>query len=69
MRPTIEAEVDREGTIRPKKPVTLAPGSKLLITVVEQPSVSETALQSEASLPADWDCPEGDAAWAYLSLA
>ena len=69
MRPAIEAEVDEQGTIRPTEPVTLAPGSKLLITVVEEPSVSETALLSEASLAADWNRPEEDAAWADLSPA
>jgi hypothetical protein len=69
MRTAIEAEVDAEGTIRPKGAVTFAPGSKLLITVVEEPSVSETALQSEASLAADWNRPEEDAAWADLSPA
>jgi predicted DNA-binding antitoxin AbrB/MazE fold protein len=69
MRPAIEAEVDEEGTIRPKEPVTLTPGSKLLITVVEEPSVSETALQSEASLAVDWNRPEEDAAWADLNPA
>ena len=33
MRPTIEAEVDEKGNIRPKEPVALPPGSQLLITV------------------------------------
>ncbi len=68
MRPTIEAEVDEHGNIRPKEPVSLPPGSQLLITVLgERPS--GTALLSEASLAADWNRPEEDAAWAELQPA
>jgi hypothetical protein len=68
MGPTIEAEVDAEGNIRPKESVALPPGSQLLITVVA-PTTSETALLSEASLAVDWNRPEEDAAWADLRLA
>ena len=45
---TIEAEVDERGNIRPKEPVSLPPGSRVLITVLE-PAGGETALLSEAS--------------------
>ncbi len=69
MRPTIEAEVDEKGNIRPKEPVTLRPGSQLLITVVGERAASETALLSEASLATDWNRPEEDAAWADLGPA
>jgi hypothetical protein len=65
MRTTIEAEVDEKGNIRPKEPVSLAPGSQLLITVVGVPT-TETSLLSEPSLAADWNRPEEDAAWADL---
>lgn len=68
MRPTIEAEVDEDGNIRPKEPVDLAPGSQLLITVLRGSTAAETALLSEASL-ADWNRPEEDAAWADLQQA
>ena len=68
MRPTIEAEVDEQGNIRPKEPIALTPGSKLLITVVATPA-SETALLSEQTLAADWGRPEEDAAWADLEPA
>jgi hypothetical protein len=69
MRPTIEAEVDDKGNIRPKEPVTLKPGSRLLITVVGEAAPSETALLSEASLATDWNRAEEDAAWADLGPA
>ena len=66
MRPTIEAEVDEKGNIRPKEPVALTPGSQLLITVLGVPA-SETALLSEPALATDWNRPEEDAAWADLA--
>lgn len=69
MRPTIEAEVDANGTIRPKEPVSLPPGSQLLITVLGGSGAPETALLSEASLAVDWNRPEEDAAWAGLERA
>mgnify|MGYP001596119614 CR=1 FL=1 len=66
MHTTIEAEVDDQGNIRPREPVTLAPGSRVLVTVLE-PAGVETALLSEAALAADWQRPEEDAAWSQLS--
>ncbi len=65
MRTTIEAEVDEQGNIRPKQPVDLPPGSRVLITVVE-PEATETALLSEEALGADWNRPEEDRAWSDL---
>ena len=66
MHTTIEAEVDEKGNIRPKEPVSLAPGSRVLITVLEPEGV-DTALLSEPSLAADWQRPEEDAAWSHLA--
>lgn len=63
---TIEAEVDEKGIIRPKEPITLMPGVRVLVTVLEPPG-GETAVLSEASLAADWQRPEEDAASAQLS--
>jgi hypothetical protein len=63
---TIEAEVDDQGNIRPREPVSLVPGSRVLVTLLE-PGASETALLSEATLAADWERPEEDAAWSQLS--
>ncbi len=68
MHTTIEAEVDEHGNIRPREHVSLPPGSRLLITVLE-PEAVDTALLSESSLAADWNRPEEDAAWADLNRA
>jgi hypothetical protein len=65
MPTTIEAEVDEQGNIRPKEPVDLPPGSRVLITVVEL-GTAESALLSETALGADWNRPEEDAAWSDL---
>jgi hypothetical protein len=63
---TVEAEVDDQGNIRPTEPVKLAPGARLLVTVLEPQDVADAALLSEQSLAADWDRPEEDAAWSHL---
>jgi hypothetical protein len=63
---TIEAEVDEQGNIRPTEPVVLAPGSRVLVTVLGS-SGAEAALLSESSLAADWQRPEEDAAWAQFN--
>jgi hypothetical protein len=68
MFPTIEAEVDESGQIRPKEPLTLAPGTRVLVTVLD-PDASEPALLSETSLAHDWNRPEEDAAWSHLPRA
>ena len=62
---TIEAEVDEKGQIRPKEPIVLTPGSRVLIAVLD-PDGLETALLSEPALAADWQRPEEDAAWSHL---
>jgi hypothetical protein len=62
---TIEAEVDEKGQIRPKEPIVLTPGSRVLITVLD-PDGLETVLLSEPALAADWQRPEEDAAWSHL---
>ncbi|MGH8606166.1 MAG: hypothetical protein ACREX9_01705 [Gammaproteobacteria bacterium] len=50
----------------PKEPITLPPGSRVLITVLELDGL-ETALLSESVLAADWQRPEEDAAWSHLT--
>lgn len=66
MHTTIEAEVDEQGNIRPKGPLVLAPGSRVLVTVLE-PAGAETPFLSQAALAADWQRPEEDAAWAQFN--
>ena len=63
---TVEADVDDEGNIRPKEPVSIPPGSRVLITVLE-PETADTMLLTEAALAADWQRPEEDLAWSHLN--
>jgi hypothetical protein len=65
---TVEAEVDDEGQIRPKEPLHLAPGARVLITVLADEG-GEAALLSESALAADWLRPEEDEAWRHLGPA
>ena len=66
MHTTIEAVVDEKGNIRPKEPVLLVPGSRVLVTVLRA-AVAGTTLLSEAALAADWQRPEEDAAWVQFN--
>lgn len=54
-----------------KEPVTLAPGSRVLIAVLapEQQAQQDTALLSEPALAVDWQRSEEDAAWSHLAWA
>ncbi len=69
MNPTIEAGVDEAGVIRPKEPIALPPGSRLLVTVLSIPATGEGALLSEEALAEDWSRPEEGQAWATLAQA
>jgi len=60
-----EAEVDDQSKIRPKEPVALPPGSRVLINLLEPEGV-DTALLSEKALGTDWNRPEEDTAWSDL---
>ena len=69
---TIEAMIDKDGTIRLLETVPLGTARRALVTILdEDPAVcpNETALLSEAALAADWNRPEEDAAWLYLQQA
>ena len=63
----IEAEVDANGNIKPTEPVNLLPGSRVLITVLDAPEISEISVLSEVALARDWNRPEEDVAWSCLS--
>jgi len=69
MSTTVEAMIDKDGTVRLLEQVSLAgPRRALVIILEEMPAAraDETALLSEAALAEDWNRPEEDAAWSYL---
>ncbi len=68
---TLEAIVDERGAVRLLEPVRLDRRHRALVTILaDEPSdAHDRALLSEASLAADWNRPEKDAAWAHLQPA
>ena len=68
MLQTLEAVTDEQGNVRLTEPVKLPAGWRVLITILEEPTinVSETALLSEAVLAKNWNKHEEDEAWPHL---
>jgi len=68
---TIEAIVDERGAVRLLESVQLNRRHRALVTILadEPDDAQETTLLSEASLAADWNRPEEDAAWQHLQQA
>ena len=71
MLKSIEAVVEINGEVHLKEPVYLASPCRAILMILEEDAIpaSETALLSEASLAADWNRPEEDAAWSHLQKA
>lgn len=68
---TVEAVVERDGSLRLLEPVELRTGERALVTLLgtDEPAAgerAEAALLSQPALAADWDREEEDAAWAHL---
>lgn len=68
MLQTFEAVIDEQGNVRLLEPVKLPAGRRVLVTILESPSINvpETALLSEPALAEDWNRPEEDEAWSHL---
>ncbi len=64
---TIEAIVEKDGSLRLLEDVELRAGVRALVTILsEDASPHEPALLSEAALAEDWKRQEEDEAWAHL---
>ena len=64
---TIEAIVEKDGSLRLLEEVELRAGERALVTILgEDTSTNETALLSEAALAEEWEREEEDEAWAHL---
>jgi hypothetical protein len=66
MLTSIEAIIEKDGVVHLKEPIHLAHPCRAIVTIVDEPAVSETTLLSEPSLAEDWDSTEEDAAWSHL---
>ncbi len=64
---SIEATIEKDGTVHLHKKVRLPASRRAILTILDEPAqVAETALLSEPALAEDWNRPEEDEAWAYL---
>ena len=64
---TIEAVVEKDGSLRLLEEVELRAGERALVTILgEDTSTNETALLSEVALAEDWEREEEDEAWTHL---
>ena len=64
---TVEAVVEKDGSLRLLEDVELHVGERLLVTLHTGDATShETALLSEEAFPADWEREEEDEAWSHL---
>jgi len=64
---SIEVTVEKDGTVRLPKNMTLPARRRAILTILDEPMpVAETALLSEAALAEDWDRPEEDEAWTHI---
>ena len=71
MLKTVEAVVEKDGSIRLLEEVDLSRTKRVLVTILDEDyeiDAGDTALLSEASLSEDWDWEE-DEAWRHLQQA
>ncbi|MEA3351428.1 MAG: hypothetical protein U9Q82_12460 [Chloroflexota bacterium] len=69
MPTTIEATIDKKGSVLLQAPIRLPEMRRALVIILEEEpafSIPETALLSEPVLSADWNRPEEDEAWLHL---
>ncbi|MFW5693252.1 MAG: hypothetical protein ACOCWL_03460 [Thermoguttaceae bacterium] len=62
----MEATVDMNGEVHLREPLRVEHPCRAIVTILDEPDISETALLSEESLARDWIRPEEDAAWSHL---
>jgi len=63
---SIEAIIEKDGVVHLKEPIRLAHSCRAIVTIVDEPVITETMLLSESALAKDWNRLEEDAAWSHL---
>ena len=66
MLKTIEAVVEKDGSVRLLEEVELSVAQRALVTILGDDTAGEPALLSEAVLAQDWNREEEDEAWQHL---
>jgi hypothetical protein len=69
MLKSVEATIEEDGRVTLREPVRLPHVCRAIVTIIEEPSVPETALLSQEALAKDWDRPEEEEAWSQLRPA
>ncbi len=62
----LEATIEKTGKVHFAKPLHLLHTCRAIVTILEEPEVSESALLSQQALAQDWERPEEEAAWSHL---
>ena len=63
---TIEAVVEKDGSLRLLERVELKAGERALVALLGENDLDETALLSQPALARDWERKEEDDAWEHL---
>ncbi len=69
MLKTIQAVVEKDGSVRLLEKVQLEHASRALVTILDREDILnslESSLVSEQSLAVDWNRPEEDEAWKHF---
>ena len=66
MLKTVEAVIEKDGHVRLLEEVRLTGAKRALVTILDEETVAESALLSEAALAQDWLRSEEDEAWRHL---
>ena len=66
---SIEATMETNGRIRLTEPIRLLRPCRVIVTIIDDLEIPETAILSEQALAEDWNRPEEDAAWSHLQRA
>ena len=69
MLKSVEATIEGDGRVTLREPIRLPHACRAIVTIIDEPALSETAMLSEAALAKDWDHPEEEAAWSHLRPA
>lgn len=66
---TVEAVVDKHGSVRLLQPIEVSGTHRALVTILDEepaPAAIETAVLSEHALSEDWNRSEEEDAWSHL---
>ena len=63
---TLEATIEKSGEVHLINPIHLTHSCRAIVTIIEEPGISDTSLLSQPALAQDWERPEEDAAWSHL---